>query len=150
MDDFILSQFRAPAVDRFCARIHPETQYRRGEIKAVPGEQVFAKCSSSPGVIPARFHSAAEAEFTEAAEFYETAEPGLGRAFAQRGGTSSGANLYVSRGWAPFGTRVRGAIVVNFPFWVVYRAQAAQVLILAIARQRRRPGYWRKRKEAPR
>jgi toxin ParE1/3/4 len=33
----------------------------------------------------------------------------------------------------------------RFPFNVVYRAQTGQLLIVALAHHRRRPGYWRHR-----
>jgi len=34
----------------------------------------------------------------------------------------------------------------RFPYWVVYRVKPESVLIVAVAHDRRRPGYWRSRK----
>src|SRR5690348_17555480 len=51
---------------------------------------------------------------------------------------------------AKFSASTRGRIAANFPFWVIYRADSAEVTIIAIAHQRRKPGYWQKRKNAPR
>lgn len=32
-----------------------------------------------------------------------------------------------------------------FPFSLVYRVEATRILVVAVAHQRRRPGYWRER-----
>jgi plasmid stabilization system protein ParE len=101
-------------------------------------------------VIPARFHPEAAAEFDEAAQFYESAQAGLGRAFEQEVERAVDRISAFPESATPLGSRVRAAIVRNFPFWVVYRASASEILILAIAHQRRRAGYWRRRRDAPR
>jgi hypothetical protein len=40
-----------------------------------------------------RFHPAAEAEFSDAIQYYEDVEPGLGQDFAVEGGQSKGTFL---------------------------------------------------------
>jgi plasmid stabilization system protein ParE len=101
-------------------------------------------------VIPARFLPEAAAEFEEAARFYEAAQPGLGRVFAEEIERAVDRVTRFPESGSPLGTTVRAALVRNFPFWVVYRASALEAVILAVAHQRRRPGYWRRRKDAPR
>jgi len=101
-------------------------------------------------VIPARFLPEAEAEFAEAAEFYEAAEPGLGLAFAREVERTVDRICAFPEAGAPLGTVVRRAIVSNFPFLVVYRIGSWEIVIAAVAHQRRRPGYWRRRRDAPR
>jgi hypothetical protein len=36
--------------------------------------------------------------------------------------------------------------VARFPYSIVYKEAADKIMIVAIAHQRRRPGYWRRRK----
>jgi plasmid stabilization system protein ParE len=101
-------------------------------------------------VIPARFLPEAAAEFEEAARFYEEAQPGLGQAFTDEIERAVDRLTRFPESGTPLGNTVRAALVRNFPFWVVYRASASEAVILAVAHQRRRPGYWRRRKDAPR
>ena len=101
-------------------------------------------------MIASRFIAEASAEFEEAARFYEAAQAGLGRAFAAEVERVVIRIARFPESGSPLGSTVRAAIVANFPFWVVYQASVSEVLILAIAHQRRRPGYWLRRKEAAR
>jgi plasmid stabilization system protein ParE len=51
--------------------------------------------------------------------------------------------------WPAFdGTR--RYLLRRFPFSVVYRIEASKILIVAVAHERRRPGYWRRRKSSTR
>ena len=88
-------------------------------------------------------------ELDEAADFYESAQVGLGRAFALEVERAVDRIAVFPESGSPFRATVRAAIVRNFPFWVMYRVLDTELLILAVAHQRRRPGYWRKR-NAPR
>jgi plasmid stabilization system protein ParE len=45
-------------------------------------------------------------------------------------------------GGAPSHSRARSRLVKDFPFSVVYRADASEVLIAAIIHHRRKPAYW--------
>lgn len=101
-------------------------------------------------MIPARFFPEAAAEFDEAAQFYEAAQSGLGHAFAEEVERAVDRITAFPESGSPLGATVRAAIIRNFPFWVVYRASATEVAVVAVAHQRRRPGYWRRRKDAPR
>ena len=92
------------------------------------------------------FHTEAEVEFVEAALFYEGRVSGLGSAFVaevERAVTFARSNPVAG---APLGGKVRRVLVRRFPYSVIYRREAERLLILAIAHQRRRPGYWRHRK----
>jgi hypothetical protein len=40
------------------------------------------------------------------------------------------------------GSKLRKAGLRRFPFHVIYRIEPMQIVILAIAHQRRRPAYW--------
>lgn len=97
-----------------------------------------------------RFLPEAEAELAEAVQFYERAESGLGTAFALEVERAVDRVLAFPESGAKFSASSRGSITANFPFWVIYRVDGDGVIIIAVAHQRRKPGYWRTRKDAPR
>ena len=97
-----------------------------------------------------RFLPEAEAEFDEAVQFYERAESGLGSAFTlEVERTVDRVSAFPESG-TPFSASSRGRITANFPFWVIYRVDGDEITIIAVAHQRRKPAYWRRRKDAPR
>jgi toxin ParE1/3/4 len=77
--------------------------------------------------------------------FYESQKVGLGRAFASEvERTVSMIREHPDAG-SPAGLPHRRMLVRRFPYWIVYRADQDSVLVLAVAHQRRHPGYWRPR-----
>lgn len=91
-------------------------------------------------------HPAAAAELKEAAAFYtERANKELGLAFIVEFERS--INLLGER--PELGAVWRGTIrrlpLRRFPHSLIYRLTGDTIQILAIAHQRRRPGYWTKR-----
>jgi plasmid stabilization system protein ParE len=101
-------------------------------------------------VTRARFLPEAGEELAEAAEFYERAQTGLGNAFTLEVERTVDRICAFPESGSKFSTSTRGKITANFPFWVIYRTDTGDVTIIAIAHQRRKPDYWRKRKDAPR
>ena len=86
-------------------------------------------------------------EFTEAVRWYEERRSGLGAEFFDtvsaamaliavrpETGTTIGSNL-----------RTRRILVPRFPYQLVYRVTATELVVVAIAHLRRRPGYWKNR-----
>lgn len=97
-------------------------------------------------MIPYSFHPEAEAELTEAASFYESRVAGLGKSFtAEVVRTINLIREHPDAG-SPVGLTRRRMLVHRFPYSVVYRRDPESVLILAVAHQRRRPGFWRRRR----
>jgi plasmid stabilization system protein ParE len=91
------------------------------------------------------FHPDAEAELAEAADYYEARRPGLGKIFAgEVARTISLIRDYPDSG-APMAASRRRMLVRRFPYTIVYRQDRDSVLIVAVAHQSRRPGYWRGR-----
>jgi toxin ParE1/3/4 len=95
----------------------------------------------------ARFHDEARVELIEQVAHYEAARAGLGEIFSaeieavvNRVGRNPGTGL-------PYKHGTRRAFPKKFPFSVVYLVRSAEIVILAIAHFRRRPGYWRSRKD---
>jgi toxin ParE1/3/4 len=92
-----------------------------------------------------RFLLPAEEEMTQASVFYEATTSGLGVDFldeVQRvidilvGHPELGQ--FVGRG-------LKRALLHRFPFSLIYSVEIDAILIVAVAHQRRRPGYWRDR-----
>lgn len=92
------------------------------------------------------FHPAADTELRAAARLYEERAPGLGEQFL-------GEVEHVSsrlREHQALGPRLdlehRRLGLRRFPFALIYRIKTSKVQIVAVAHDRRKPGYWRKRK----
>jgi len=91
------------------------------------------------------FHPEAEQELHAAYDWYEERSPRVAGAFFEE--------LELVLGWiaeAPLrfslgddGTRL--AVLPIFPFNVIYYVDGAVLWIVAVAHQRRRPGYWKDR-----
>lgn len=97
-------------------------------------------------MIHAFFHAEAERELEEATGFYESRVPGLGRLFsAEVERTVRLLHEYPAAG-APAGAKRRRVLVDRFPYFVAYERKNDSLTILAVGHQKRRPGYWRKRK----
>ena len=75
----------------------------------------------------------AKARSGAAIRFQAAVEASIGRAARHPAGGAS----------APGGTRCM--LVKGFPFSVVYRASEIDLLVVAVAPHRRRPGYWLQR-----
>jgi len=91
------------------------------------------------------FHPEAAAEFTAASVYYEEEVPGLGGAFITE--LERVAELIKQH---PFiGSQIdeifHRVVLARFPFSVIYCLEGEKLLIVAVAHQRRKPGYWRGR-----
>ena len=82
---------------------------------------------------------------TEAALFYETANAGLGDDFLDD--IQHAINTIRER--PELGAKVafgfRRMLVRRFPFSIVYGIESGQIVVVAVAHQRRRPGFWKGR-----
>lgn len=97
-------------------------------------------------MIPYTFHPEADAELEEAAVFYESRLAGLGKSFAAEVERTIALVREFPEAGSQVGTRRRRVLVARFPYSIVYRQDPDAVVIVAVAHQRRRPGYWRRRK----
>jgi len=93
-----------------------------------------------------RFLTPAEIEMTEASAFYEAATAGLGSDFLdeiQRGHS----RITSAPGVGPIDwSRIPTSAALPLPIHLIYSLEVDAILIIAVAHQRRRPGYWRDRK----
>jgi len=86
-------------------------------------------------------------EFSAAVRWYEEQRLGLGGEFFDA--VVSATSLIQAQpeiGTPSQDGRTRRVLVQRFPYQIVYRPSQDEIVIIAIAHLKRRPGYWRKRK----
>ena len=92
-----------------------------------------------------RFLPHAQAELLEGVSYYSAIRAELGLRFEQAVADAvRSAVAHPERG-APRSKNTRRWLVKGFPFGVIYRANEAEVLVVAVAHQRRQPEYWARR-----
>ena len=91
------------------------------------------------------FHPEADAEVTEAAQFYEARSPGLGSVLLEEVERSLTQITTRAEVYQQIGRRARRKPLWRFPYNLVYAIYPDRIRIVAFAHQKRRPFYWRKR-----
>jgi plasmid stabilization system protein ParE len=92
-----------------------------------------------------QFHPEAEEELLEAVSYYESKVGGLGeRLLAEVQGAADRLREYPEIG-APLSPELRKLVLSRFPYYVIYSVAPGNVYVLALAHDRRRPGYWKER-----
>lgn len=99
---------------------------------------------------PVRFEDEADVEYREAGRWYNSRASGLGIEFFDEVDATirrivdfPDAGVPAPR--LPSDLSVRRLAVKRFPYHVVYLRLSGELRILAIAHDRRKPGYWRGR-----
>ncbi len=96
--------------------------------------------------LPLTISEEAAAEMVEAARWYETQRAGLGTDFLDAADEAVSRIADTPRIGSPVpgisDQMIRRAPVRRFPYHVVYLELPDRLQILAIAHDRRRPGYW--------
>lgn len=94
------------------------------------------------------FHPEARGELMEAAVYYEEQAVGLGTQFideveqaVQLIADQPGLGVTIERS-----PGLQRWMLRRFPYYLIYRSEPGTTLILAVAHQRRRPGYWKNRR----
>lgn len=87
---------------------------------------------------PLRFDPAAARELVEAASFYDAENPGLGGAFLDAVERAPGQIRDFPESSPIASPPLRAKVVAAFPFSVVYWVADEAIVVLAVARQRRR------------
>jgi plasmid stabilization system protein ParE len=94
-----------------------------------------------------RTSSPASLELTEAVRWCESKRPGLGADFLDEV-TRSIDRLGVNpEAGSPMSADqwTRRLFVARFPYQIVYRVRPGEIVIVALAHLKRRPGYWKHR-----
>ena len=87
----------------------------------------------------------ADEEFREAARYYESEAPGLGIAFITEVHSAVASVLANPYAAAAAGSGIRQRVLHRFPYNVLYAVEKDTIVIVAVAHQKRRPGYWKAR-----
>ena len=92
-----------------------------------------------------RFLAPAQEELFEAVIYYAKFNAELGERFEQAVAKAVRAAAdHPDRG-APRSRNTRRWLVQGFPFGVIYQEGAGEILVVAVAHQRRQPAYWERR-----
>jgi len=91
------------------------------------------------------FDPEAQSEFIEAVKYYEDCQRGLGRRFRY---LVESATKKISE--TPFIYRLlkapfRRYLLPKFPYSIIYSIEPDHIRIIAVAHNKRKPGYWAKR-----
>ena len=97
-----------------------------------------------------RFEDEADIEYRLAGRWYEERREHLGIEFFDAVDAAINQILEMPRvgnlvPGVPSGLPVRRRAVTRFPYHVIYLETATDIRILAVAHDRRKPGYWRER-----
>ncbi len=84
----------------------------------------------------------AQKELEEAVLYYELEQYGLGQRFKGEVRRTIDRIKKYPTSWPIERGEVRKCFVHRFPYKVLYSVQEQNIVILAIAHQHRRPGYW--------
>ena len=87
---------------------------------------------------------AAEEELRAAYLWYFERNPVVAEAFGREIEYAFARIAEGPQRWAWQTKTTRGYVLPRFPFTVVYRELAEHVQVLAVAHQKRKPGYWKK------
>ncbi|MEM8964391.1 MAG: type II toxin-antitoxin system RelE/ParE family toxin [Acidobacteriota bacterium] len=91
------------------------------------------------------FHPRARNELWDAVDYYEEARSGLGEEFLDEFHSTCERILETPRAWSKQTASTRRCLMKRFPYSVIYQLVDEQVRVIAVAHQKRRPGYWETR-----
>jgi toxin ParE1/3/4 len=91
------------------------------------------------------FHPDARIEFIEAVAFYEESREGLGLRLSREVYATINRIIGGPTAWPRISENTRRCFTRRFPYGVVYEIREDDILIIAVAHQSRKPGYWKER-----
>ncbi len=91
------------------------------------------------------FHEEAGEELLEAARYYEERGQGLGYALIEDVEQAVRELSESPLSGPTIGNVLRGRIVRRFPYSLLYVVETGRIVVVAVAHQKRRPGYWKYR-----
>lgn len=94
---------------------------------------------------PIGFLPEAEQEMLEAARYYESQASGLGADYLSEIERAVASIAESPMTWPKVEGELRRRLVRRFPFGILYRDEPEEIVIVAVAHLRRKPGYWRER-----
>ena len=92
-----------------------------------------------------RLLQSAQAELEDAIAWYASQAPGLGDAFLIETLKTLKLIEQYPKAWHPLTQQIRRCRLRRFPYSVVYAQDGSDLLVVAVAHQHRKPGFWRTR-----
>ena len=92
-----------------------------------------------------RLLESAQVELDDAIAWYASQAPGLGDAFLIETLKTLKLIEQYPKAWHPLTQQVRRCRLRRFPYSVINAQEGSDLLVLAVAHQHRKPGYWRAR-----
>ena len=94
-----------------------------------------------------RFLIPARRELADAFRYYESKQPGLGESFRDAAWDAVQRIRRLPTACPTLGGAIRRCRLRRFPYAIIYAASDTEIIIIAVAHLRRRPGYWRGRSD---
>ena len=94
---------------------------------------------------PVRYHEAAEDELLHEIGYLELQSPGLGRRFFTEVQRAENRIAEFPESAPEIASGIRKCVLRKFRFSLIYSIERDSLLVLAVAHQSRRPGYWFRR-----
>jgi toxin ParE1/3/4 len=91
------------------------------------------------------FHDLARKELLDVRDYYDELVYGLGKSFVLELEKSLRVIKSNPLAYPIIREKIRKAVVIKFPYSVLYRLDNDKVYILAIMHQKRKPNYWASR-----
>ncbi len=91
------------------------------------------------------FYPEAEKEMIEAAKWYESQQPDLGKRFLSSIQSSLSQITLKPNLFALIYKDIHRCITKTFPFGILYRIKKGNIEIIAVMHLHRKPGYWKNR-----
>jgi plasmid stabilization system protein ParE len=92
-----------------------------------------------------KFLPDAEEEMYEAAKYYQSQTSGLGIDYLSEVERAVVSIAQSPMTWPKVEGELRRRLIRRFPFGILYYIESEEVIIVAVAHLRRKPGYWKKR-----
>ena len=90
-------------------------------------------------------HPDARLEFRDAIAYYQDCRDGLGLEFSREIYSSINRIAETPLLWSKLSDNSRRFLTKRFPYSIIYQALDDEVLIVAVAHQSRKPGFWKDR-----
>lgn len=92
-----------------------------------------------------RFHPEADAEYLEAVHWYRAISLRVAFRFVLALESAVAKIRAMPKAYPRYNRQHRMFVLKRFPYYLVYREQADDITIVAVAHKARRPGYWKSR-----
>ena len=94
---------------------------------------------------PVRYLDEARAEFLHEVQYFSAVSPGLGKRFDEAVQKAEALAAEFAEVGSPYKHGTRRVFPGRFKFSIVYLARPHEVVVVAVAPFKRKPGYWRSR-----